>query len=286
MAGSTLIAIPVIIFFLLVQRKIAFGLTAGAVRDERGRARRPPPRRASSRRSTATAAPDWLTGLLAQGLGGVVLFARNVERPGAGHGADGGRSRGRTRRRARRDRRGGRRRDAARGRRAGARSPGNLALGAVDDVALTRARRGGDRRRARGASGSTSTSRRSPTWSSIPRAPIVGVRSFGSDPALVARHVAAFVEGLQSAGVAACAKHFPGPRRRRRRLAPRAAGRRGRLGNAARGERCRRSGGGRGRRPRDHDRARPRSGAGHRPGDAEQAADRAAARRSSASKAS
>jgi beta-N-acetylhexosaminidase len=40
--------------------------------------------------------------------------------------------------------------------------------------------------------------------------PIVGVRSFGSDPALVARHVAAFVEGLQGVGVAACAKHFPG----------------------------------------------------------------------------
>ena len=32
MAGSTLIAIPVIVFFLLVQRKISFGLTAGAVR--------------------------------------------------------------------------------------------------------------------------------------------------------------------------------------------------------------------------------------------------------------
>jgi N,N'-diacetylchitobiose transport system permease protein len=32
MAGSTLIAIPVIVFFLLVQRKIGFGLTAGAVR--------------------------------------------------------------------------------------------------------------------------------------------------------------------------------------------------------------------------------------------------------------
>jgi N,N'-diacetylchitobiose transport system permease protein len=32
MAGSTLIAIPVVIFFLLIQRKIAFGLTAGAVR--------------------------------------------------------------------------------------------------------------------------------------------------------------------------------------------------------------------------------------------------------------
>ncbi len=32
MAASTLIAIPVVIFFLIVQRRIAFGLTAGAVR--------------------------------------------------------------------------------------------------------------------------------------------------------------------------------------------------------------------------------------------------------------
>jgi N,N'-diacetylchitobiose transport system permease protein len=32
MAGSTMIAIPVVVFFLLVQRKIAFGLTAGAVK--------------------------------------------------------------------------------------------------------------------------------------------------------------------------------------------------------------------------------------------------------------
>jgi N,N'-diacetylchitobiose transport system permease protein len=32
MAGSTLTAIPVVIFFILVQRKIAFGLTAGAVK--------------------------------------------------------------------------------------------------------------------------------------------------------------------------------------------------------------------------------------------------------------
>ena len=43
-----------------------------------------------------------------------------------------------------------------------------------------------------------------------PASAIVGVRSFGSDPQLVARHVAAFVEGLQSVGVAACVKHFPG----------------------------------------------------------------------------
>jgi N,N'-diacetylchitobiose transport system permease protein len=32
MAASTLTAIPVVVFFLIVQRRIAFGLTAGAVR--------------------------------------------------------------------------------------------------------------------------------------------------------------------------------------------------------------------------------------------------------------
>ncbi len=32
MAASTLISIPVVVFFLFVQRRIAFGLTSGAVR--------------------------------------------------------------------------------------------------------------------------------------------------------------------------------------------------------------------------------------------------------------
>jgi ABC-type maltose transport system permease subunit len=32
MAASSVTAIPVVVFFLLVQRKIAFGLTQGAVR--------------------------------------------------------------------------------------------------------------------------------------------------------------------------------------------------------------------------------------------------------------
>lgn len=40
--------------------------------------------------------------------------------------------------------------------------------------------------------------------------PVIGTRSFGADPDLVARHVAAWVGGLQEYGVAACAKHFPG----------------------------------------------------------------------------
>ncbi|MEE4597757.1 glycoside hydrolase family 3 N-terminal domain-containing protein [Streptomyces sp. DSM 41524] len=43
-----------------------------------------------------------------------------------------------------------------------------------------------------------------------PANPVIGVRSFGADPKAVARMVAAQVEGYQSAGVAATAKHFPG----------------------------------------------------------------------------
>ncbi|AJT66954.1 glycoside hydrolase family 3 protein [Streptomyces chattanoogensis] len=40
--------------------------------------------------------------------------------------------------------------------------------------------------------------------------PVIGVRSFGADPQAVARLVTAQVKGYQDAGVAACAKHFPG----------------------------------------------------------------------------
>ena len=45
---------------------------------------------------------------------------------------------------------------------------------------------------------------------SDPDNPTVNVRSFGDDPETVARFVAAFVRGVQSAGVIATAKHFPG----------------------------------------------------------------------------
>lgn len=45
---------------------------------------------------------------------------------------------------------------------------------------------------------------------SNPDNPVIGVRSFGTDAPHVARHGAAWTAGLQSAGVAACAKHFPG----------------------------------------------------------------------------
>ncbi len=43
-----------------------------------------------------------------------------------------------------------------------------------------------------------------------PANPALGIRSFGDDPAEVARLGAAWLRGLQSAGVAATGKHFPG----------------------------------------------------------------------------
>lgn len=43
-----------------------------------------------------------------------------------------------------------------------------------------------------------------------PNNPVIGVRSFGSDPKLVAELGKAYIEGIQSEGVIATAKHFPG----------------------------------------------------------------------------
>lgn len=40
--------------------------------------------------------------------------------------------------------------------------------------------------------------------------PVIGVRSFGEDPYQVAELTAAFIQGIQSTGVVATAKHFPG----------------------------------------------------------------------------
>jgi beta-N-acetylhexosaminidase len=40
--------------------------------------------------------------------------------------------------------------------------------------------------------------------------PNIGIRAYGKDPALVARYGAARIRGMAKAGLAACAKHFPG----------------------------------------------------------------------------
>ncbi|MGH3204158.1 MAG: glycoside hydrolase family 3 protein [Streptosporangiaceae bacterium] len=87
--------------------------------------------------------------------------------------------------------------------------PGNAALGAVDDVSITRAvyRAIGRDLAALGINFNLA-----PCADVLGSAdsPAVGTRSFGADTDLVSRHTAAAVAGLQSAGVAACAKHFPG----------------------------------------------------------------------------
>ncbi|HEY7981242.1 MAG TPA: glycoside hydrolase family 3 N-terminal domain-containing protein [Candidatus Eremiobacteraceae bacterium] len=40
--------------------------------------------------------------------------------------------------------------------------------------------------------------------------PVIGIRSFGSQPDAVGRHVAAAIRGLRRSGIASTAKHFPG----------------------------------------------------------------------------
>src|SRR3954469_19963279 len=154
-----------------------------------------------------TTAPDWVRRWLADGLGGGALFARNVESPAqvAALTAE---------LRAERpdvivaiDEEAG---DVTRFEsRHGSSRPGNLGLGAIDDVALTEAVAhdlGLDLARA----GITLNYAPDADVNSNPDNPIIGVRAFGAEPQLVARHSAAFVRGLQDAGVAACAKHFPG----------------------------------------------------------------------------
>ncbi len=87
--------------------------------------------------------------------------------------------------------------------------PGNAALGAVDEVPVTEAVY-----RAMGAElavlGINVDLAPCADVLGAADSPAVGTRSFGPDTGLVARHTAAAVAGLQGAGVAACAKHFPG----------------------------------------------------------------------------
>jgi beta-N-acetylhexosaminidase len=151
--------------------------------------------------------PEWVRRLLEAGLGGVVLYAWNV--------GDVDQLRALTDAlRAERselviaiDEEGG---DVTRlEAREGSSYPGNWALGVVDDVELTR------------AVASAMAADLAQAGINLDLAPVVdvnttadnpiiGVRSFGSDAQRVARHVAAFIEGLEAGGIAACAKHFPG----------------------------------------------------------------------------
>lgn len=152
-------------------------------------------------------APEWVRRRIGGSMGGVCLFARNTvdadqvaaltaellaERPSVVIAID--------------EEAGDvTRLDAA----TGSRFPGAAALGRADDVGLTR-------RIAREAGGLLAAAGVSVNFAPCadvaidPNNPVIGSRSFGADPDLVSRHTAAWVAGQQEAGVAACAKHFPG----------------------------------------------------------------------------
>lgn len=87
--------------------------------------------------------------------------------------------------------------------------PGNMALGAAGDAELAR-RVGAALGRELAALGVNVNYAPVCDVNVNPANPVIGVRSFGEDPALVARLAAAMVAGMQSVGVAATAKHFPG----------------------------------------------------------------------------
>jgi len=87
--------------------------------------------------------------------------------------------------------------------------PGNMALGATGSVHLAR-KTGYALGRELAAMGVNVNYAPVCDVNSNPQNPNIGIRSFGEDTAMVAHFCAAMVEGLQSSGVAATAKHFPG----------------------------------------------------------------------------
>ena len=152
-----------------------------------------------------TTAPEWLREELRDGLAGVVYFGQNVgeglsalsaqildANPDALIGVD---------------EEGGSvtRLESA----TGSTLPGAAQLGALDDVDASE-RTGAELARRVRAVGANVVLGPVADVNTDPRNPVIGVRSFGSEEALVTRHVVATVDGIQDGGVAACVKHFPG----------------------------------------------------------------------------
>jgi beta-N-acetylhexosaminidase len=155
-----------------------------------------------------TVAPAWLLAALEGGLAGVTLFASNTEAgPAAIAGLTASLRSASGSVLVAVDEEGG---DVTRvwyG--SGSPYPGSAALGEVDDVALTeRVHRALGRDLA--AVGINLDLAPCLDVLAAPLNPVIGTRSFGAATDLVTRHGAAAIRGLQSAGIAACAKHFPG----------------------------------------------------------------------------
>jgi beta-N-acetylhexosaminidase len=152
-------------------------------------------------------APRWLLQALENGLAGVTLFGPNVSGPEQLATLTAALRAAAPEPVIAIDEEGG---DVTRlAHRTGSPYPGNAALGAVDDATLTRAVY-----RALGADlaavGINVNLAPSVDVNTAAGNPVIGTRAFGDRTDLVSRHAAAAVHGLQSAGVAACAKHFPG----------------------------------------------------------------------------
>ena len=151
--------------------------------------------------------PQWVLDRAAAGLGGVVIFARNVESPSQLSALTAALHRARPHLIVAVDEEGG---DVTRlEARTGSSYPGNLALGFVGDLMLTNrvARTMGEDLAACGVDLNLAPVA---DVNCNPMNPVIGVRSFGADAPAVARQTAAWIQGMQAAGVAACAKHFPG----------------------------------------------------------------------------
>lgn len=158
-------------------------------------------------RFPGTRPPDWLRRWLDDGLGGVLLFAENITGPAQLRALTADLRAHNPEVLIAADEEGGivTRVEA----RTGSSYPGNGALGAVGDAGLTR-RVAASIGAMLAAGGVNLDLAPTADVDSNPANPVIGVRSFGADPGRVAAHTAAFVAGVQSNLVAACAKHFPG----------------------------------------------------------------------------
>jgi beta-N-acetylhexosaminidase len=154
-----------------------------------------------------TVVPDTLKRLIDRGLGGVILFTRNVRdaeqvrrltdtlralRPDLLVGID--------------NEGGGIGHLVAAG---APEVPGSYALGVVDDPGLTA-------RCADALAGHLATLGITASYAPVADVqresgnPIVRTRAFGTDPELVSRHLSAWIAATEARGIASCAKHFPG----------------------------------------------------------------------------
>ncbi|MEQ4725173.1 glycoside hydrolase family 3 N-terminal domain-containing protein [Nonomuraea sp. B19D2] len=152
-----------------------------------------------------TTPPDWLRAMLDDGLSAITLYRRNISSEEQLAALTSELRRHQPELIIAVDEEGG---DITRVEGQGSSFPGNAVLGAIDDVALTE------------SVGEAIGSMLARCGVNLDLAPVVdlynptssviGTRSFGMDPDLVARHTASYVKGIQASCVAACAKHFPG----------------------------------------------------------------------------